>query len=388
MDEHVSHSQLSTFTTCSQKWAFRYLDGLRPRGLSSDPLRRGTLYHEGMNAAYMDWMRPGATIDRVVSAGAARVVEYGREHNAEHDDESIDLVCAMVRRSMQHILDAEFGRLVPVASELEFSLAIRGIRGIKMNGFIDAVMFSLTENVLFINEHKQTSNRVESVERRVAFDPQISTYVDALRAMLDSGRLSAALWPHGVEDARNVRVGPVVYNVARAAKPRVPRVLNDGTVSVAAIDTTPQMYQRALSAQKVPDWLTKFSDGPKAEKARQRWEALLEKQQLRLELLENNAGSYFARFEVYRSDNVMNEWRTDMVRTVRRLRRARRTLEVERSPSACAMPWSMKCEYSDLCLDRSDEHLRKALFSTQEERDAENESVDESNGEVDSRLGF
>lgn len=326
-----------------------------------------------MDAAYKMWIE-----DLPLDAIVQRIGELSADSDVPEAVEMFELVKGMATRAFSKIYEEDSAAgLIPIATEVPFEAPIydnagKRVNGVKIRGIIDALMYSRTSNLLITHEHKQAKLHVETIEKRIPFDPQISTYVDAARYLLDSGALDAVLWAHGVEDAKGVRVGPVVYNVARAAMPKTPKTNKDGTISVAQIDTLPEIYQEALQTQKNPTWYDKAlatGSPEKIEAAEQRYLELRRKQSALLEDLYSNVGSYFGRFDHFRSEREMNDWRRDLVKDVKRVRLAwLRDDEITRNPGNCSMPWSMSCEYSSICLDRQDESIRAALFTTPEER--------------------
>lgn len=379
----VTYSEVETFRTCPLKHHFRYRERLRLQR-SSARTRIGQAYHRGVEVGVLAGFRwifdtQGSAVDaaRVATAAGvtaaieqvdldwqavdASVRDEAREEAEREDAEARHVLPWMIEHYFSRT-SSDFVRYVPLAVERAFEVPIdhRGARGGPLwhAGVMDLAFFDLDFGDILLTDHKTVDVAPWNVERRVELDPQLAGYVAALRALQRRGKIEPLFpmtAPGGIEKAKT---GRVVYSVMRRARPETPRTNQDGTVSVAACDTTAALYAAAVEAQAEPEWLTKGREkgGARAAEVEERWKTLRAKQAVVLERLENQGDRYFARAEFWRDDDEIERWRREMYVEAARIRRADRDpSERTRSPGACTMPWSPPCEYRLVCLQDAPE---------------------------------
>lgn len=382
----VTYSEVETFRTCPRKHHYRYRERLRPNYTSSR-VRIGSAYHRGVEAGILaafarmaqehldEHQAALVAIGAGVEAATAQVrADYealdpdatdDARARAEADLEEANAVLPWMVGHYFRVTVTDFARLVPLGVERVFEVPIdhRGHRGGPLShaGIFDLVYFDREFGDLVLHDHKTVDVAPWNVERRVELDPQMAGYVAALRALQRRGKLAPLHPMTAAPDAiLKAPSGRVVYSVMRRARPEEPRVNQDGTVSVAACDTTAEAYERALAAQSEPEWLLKARaavEGPlsagwaRRETAEARWAEVRRKQQEQLDRLRGQGDRYFARCEYHRGDDEIEVWRREMYVEATRIRAADRDpAERTRSPGACTMPWSPPCEYRAICL--------------------------------------
>src|SRR5690606_30026520 len=108
-------------------------------------------------------------------------------------------------------------------------------------GVFDLVLRDIATNTIILHEHKTTRNEPESIARGLHFNPQVGGYMVALKKLVEQDPRLRELAP---------TIGQVCYNVLRRKIPTEPQVLKKGQVtSRADLDTTPEIYERALNEQ-------------------------------------------------------------------------------------------------------------------------------------------
>lgn len=389
----LTSSEVQTFRDCPHKWGLVYERGLRPK-VAPRALKFGGAVHKGLEEAIRFMGHPdfvGLSPEQLHDALAPRAHTainrefgewYKRRLAAGLDDEALmelaneaEETQATARWMVSHYLRkhaADWTNLVAVGVELPFQVRLRDRRGYHSPhtawaGVMDVVAYDRNVGDLVVFDHKTTSGDVSSVDRRVELDPQMGGYLYALRELLASGALkSSHREVQTILDLAaaggSVATGRVIYNVLKKKRPSEPKVNKDGTVSVAAIDTFPELYEAALAAQV------------------ERGKPIEAKQQDVLDRLRSKGDTFLSRREFFRSDDEVDRWRRETMVEARRVREAIRDEDARtRNPGHCTMPWSMACAYRAVCLDPdAPEHLehfevapRHAEVEAAKERDDE-----------------
>jgi len=379
----VTYSEVETFRTCPRKHHFRYRERLRLQR-SGARTRIGQAYHRGVEVGVLAGFRwiydaRGSNEDAArvaIAAGVTAAIEQvdldWKEVDASvRDDarEDAEREDAEARRVLPWMIEhyftrtaADFSRFVPLAVERVFEVPIdhRGARGGPLwhAGVMDLAVFDLDFGDILLTDHKTVEVAPWNVEKRLELDPQMAGYIAALRALQRRGKVEPLFpmtAPLGLDTAKT---GRVVYSVMRRARPEEPKINQDGTVSIAACDTTAALDAAAIEKQAEPGWLAKGSEegGARASEGEQGWRNLRLKQGALVERLEHQGDRFFARTEFWRSDEEIEQWRREMYVEAGRIRRADRDpSERTRSPGACTMPWSPPCEYRLVCLQDAPE---------------------------------
>lgn len=401
----VSNSEVGYARECLSKWGFVYGEGLKTI-IEPKPLLQGRVAHAGWGAGYetlqgvpvLEARRdPQGTLEEMLEAAqAAAKAEYDEhlrdrlakvsieqmDELAKEAEETMALEAWMVRHFFEATKD-DIGRMVPVAVEHPFTIAIPDRAGrrthLKLTSLgIDLVSFDTETGHLSVDEHKTMTATVDNIDRRLEMDPQTTGYVHALRYLTSlKGKTHAdSLWPaleaassmHGLHlYGPSMNTGLIRFNVQRKKIPGVPKTNLDGTISVADIDTLPELYEAALATQTdFATWGAKKRDQAKAAET---WAKLMEKQARVLENLQAKGDSFFLRREYHRTDLEVERWREEMWIDAARIRDARRDPKLRtRNPGNCTMPWSMRCRFHTLCLDPGNEEIRAREFTTREQR--------------------
>jgi hypothetical protein len=373
----ITNSELSSFRSCRQRWWFAYHELLRPRA-TPRPLSTGDCIHAGLAAAYR------LALSRQETGGTASSDEYvasamsgldlklkgymleayelvGQATTADEVDRVIEESTAIstdarssVSRFVQRFVAEDARQYSMVAVECPFTVRLRDAGGrarprIAFSGVMDLVVYDPVVGDYVLVEHKSTAGDATAAESKLDMDPQTTGYVYALREMIASAGFSGRLTP------QSAPVGRVLYNVVRKSPPSTPKVNLDGTVSVAAIDTTRDAYQAALDAQGEPEWYAKNPT-----KQAERWRELQEKQRMRLEGLPQSESRWLCRHETYHGAASVERWRREALAEAGLIRAGLRgDLAVTRNPSQCNMPWSPRCPYRSVCIEDGPEMRRE-----------------------------
>ncbi len=387
----VTNSETQAARNCMVLHGFAYADGLRPR-VAARPLSFGSAFHKGPEALYrtigtvphdevegIALERGLAAIDLALKTWLAKA-EAGNEPLQELYEYAAVAV-ADARWMFEHYVRTfrdDITRLVPLAVERAFDVPMRNVIGrivahLRYAGVWDLVAFDPEHGDIVIFDHKSTQGDISSIDRRVELDPQMAGYLYALREMLASDpesfiRAIGMMHPRAEEAITAIRgktatLGRVTYNVVRKKRPTTPNVNKDGTVSVAAIDTLPGLYEAALVAQGNPDWLDKAranvgAKGGEQKLAEQieRWDELKTKQTRLLDQLRAKGDTFIGRREFWRTGAEIERWRREAFVQAGLIRDAESNPLLRfRNPGHCTMPWSRPCVYRGICLDDSPE---------------------------------
>lgn len=360
----ITASEMQTARDCLQKHHFKYREKLRTK-VDAPALAIGSIFHRGMSAGLRaGWLdvaglsvdqrvakqTDAATsgIDDLVNKWMAKRIEHGRDLDFERLATEAEETAAMVKWMLGHYFHVTRGdleRLILVETETPFSVPLRDVRGrpvkhLISQGVRDAVFYDPTYNALDLHEHKTVGQNPRDIDRRAEMDPQTTTYINSLIEDLAAGRLKLATTGEPVP--RDAVVGRLSYNACKKKVPSTPKINQDGTVSVAAIDTLATMYVAALDEQanvrKIP---------------------VTEKQYAKAKELADKGDTFFARVEYQRTPAEIERWRREAFMDASRIREANRNPDARtRNPGHCSMAWSMKCEYRQLCLDPESVELR------------------------------
>lgn len=348
----VTDSELQAFRSCHRKHHYQYRERLRPM-IDGKALAIGSIFHSGMssglragwaNRSLPNEQRLAAeiaaaceNIDALVVAWASKIVEHGTGVDFEKLNTEVVKTAAMVKWMLTHYFIstvADLSNLVLVETEMAFRVDLHNKRGhvaphLKYEGVRDAVFYDPDYNQLVLHEHKTAGGDPRQIEKRVEMDSQTKGYLYALKQQ------RATMKAVDGTPMAGAHLGRVAYNVLRKSLPHAPKVNQNGAVSVAACDTTADMYADALreqvEARKIPVAI---------------------KQQEFLDGLRTRGDTRFARIEHHQTASEIETWRNDTVVDAARIREANRDPSKRtRNPGNCNMAWSLPCTYRSVCLD-------------------------------------
>lgn len=360
----VTTSEIQTHRDCPQKHDFQYRQRLRPL-TTGKALAVGHVFHHGMSKGLIagwvgvDGLTTDQRLTRQIEASIADVdaqlFEWCKEqvqhsHSARYDEiqEFADTSGIMIKFMLENYfrtMRRDLEQLVLVDTEHPFSVRVRDVLGrrlpIVFQGVRDALFYDPTYNALELHEHKTVSNLPEDIGRRAEMDPQTSGYLYALIEDRAGGGLK---FPDGKPVPGDAVLGRVAYNAVRKRAPATPKVNQDGSVSVAAIDTTVEIYMAALDEQQ-----------------KVRRIPVSDKQLELMHKLKTRGNTYCGRFEYQKTKAEIERWRSDTVVDASRIRLAATSPAARtRNPGHCNMPWSLPCTYRAVCLDDTPE--TRAMF--------------------------
>jgi len=324
-----SNSSLETFRRCATEYFFRYILLRKGRGKAA-ALRFGSLFHLALNAW---WRCNGDAFARLDAAfDAINAAAFADEFD------EFDLVKA---RCLIAGYTARWGaeEYESIGVELEFRLPIDDpeareseIDPCDLGGSIDVVARHRRERVRNV-EHKTTSSDISIGSNYwrhvVALDPQVSTYMNAARA----------LGFDPVDTLYDVIRKPSILPLL--ATPEESKKYTKPTKS----DPTPRLYANQREHDETPE---------------EYGERLTED-------IAKNPSRYFARMPIVRLPEDDAAHARDVVGTVRLIQFAKREDVYPRSPGACER-YGRLCEYHDVCsgITTIDDDSR---FETNERKD-------------------
>lgn len=338
----VTQSELSTFRTCRKKWDFRYRQALIPLR-TPKPLTVGAHFHHALRALYRAIQLGARSLDDMLKVTRSELAQLAHEHQASLLDAYVDagpdersrillemesagreaaVAVEMYVRTFG-VSDAEEYEVLAVERTFEVPLGDGRSHGM-LAGQIDLALRHRRSGIVWLGEHKTTSGSAADLDARLDLDGQVRAYLYAMRSLFPGEEL-----------------GGVILNATRKRAPAVPKVNKDGRVSVAACDTTRDIYLAALEAQE---------RGGVAITAAQRDFA---------ETLPWSTARWITRHEVYIPPAHVDEWVAEARADLRLLRAssdgAKRALPITRNPASCTLPWTRPCAYREICVDDSPE---------------------------------
>lgn len=302
----LTHSEIGMLHACPWKHGLRFERQLDPVGFDdAGALRTGTLMHAALADVYrtiqrMQLVRVAPSKDQLLAVAVATLAKKREEEAGlfigdfadealERLDDDLATARGCIELFVEHIALRNAERYDVIAVEMPFRVPLltpKGRRwGDELEGVMDLVLRDRALGTIVLGEHKSTAGEAHAYETRLQHDTQAPLYTYAL------GHIFGEL-------AR----GEVVLNVVRKTAPRAPSINADGTVSIAAVDTTRAKYEAACAAQGEPVWLLEaravLAEGERVlegkaldkarereAKARERWAEIQMKQRLRAESL-------------------------------------------------------------------------------------------------------
>ncbi len=188
-----SHSRLSAFEQCRQKYKFRYIDHI-PEKEKTIEAHLGTMVH-----ATLEWLYMEAKEDRLPSLDDV-MLYYSRNWLTNYQDFKI------VKKNMtdkdyfnkgvQFLIDY-YNRYAPFQEntldlEKEVFIDLDEEGNYKLKGFIDRLCFNMETQEYEIHDYK-TSNTLPPQEKLDA-DRQLALYSIAVREMFPEGKKVKLIW--------------------------------------------------------------------------------------------------------------------------------------------------------------------------------------------------
>lgn len=379
----VTHSERQTFRDCALRWSYAYLELLRPERVH-EALRWGSLLHLVVARSTLVAMefyakRPHLGPRQVAEYAAVQAVcmmdeELGRMMKAANDlpdgasesmHEEIDEARPWLMFQAAHYHEVTWRDWMDhrvIGVELPFEVPLRDVRGrviphVTYAGMIDLLVLHEPTGRVLVQDLKGMQT-FSGMERKLQLDEQTTGYLWAARELHRAGKL-VTLVPPGLTDASFCGVAFNMVRKAAPAEPKINRVkkadcayalepdveykrikaLEDldgvprGRVSVAACDTLPGVYERALSSQMEDRQMSVESD-----------------QTAMLERLRGKGDTFFMRVESVRTDRDLARWCAEFLQDQVRMRAcARNHSLITRNPGSCTRPGSAGCSYQPLC---------------------------------------
>ncbi len=425
----VTNSEVSTFRQCRARHGFAYIDLLRPL-VTPMPLAWGDLYHHGAEvgwqAAWRDTEASTETrLQLALGAAPVAIAERAAKHIKTIEETSFeehvdkDALCSETEESAKvaswsvgHYFQQARGDLsmVPLLIEGSFQAQIptaAGVGGLLASaGKMDLLLWDRELGRIVVQDHKGIGSDVHGIEKRLELDTQLVGYVCGAKALLKAlrtpGDIDKALQTTqaaklvAAKDWGNLMgatVGSIAYNVVRRKMPNRPHLnllkksqclipeqfalLREqeadgnprGEVSVAAIDTLPEIYQQALEAQ-IMDRSLPATD----------------KQQALLAKLRASGDTYFTQIEYFKGADAIERWRQELWVEAKRMRQAERDpAQRTRNPLACTLPSSPRCPYATVCLTPNDPAAQRGYrVAKSKHEELTNGNSDEPSGQEES----
>jgi hypothetical protein len=223
-----SHSNISCFRECPQKWRYRYLEKLRPRRTAL-PLRRGSLLHEALEEHYAGrkWLKPIKAYEK----------EY-RTLTPEEKEEYGDLP-GDARRIMEgyfrhwddsdwEVVGTEVDAVVELADGMPFRLIID-------------LVFRAPDGSLWIMDHKTVANFQDT--KYLFIEPQLPRYFWSTLRLTEEQHVE--LFGEVLDFERDLR--GVIFNEISTTAPTPPEVLKSGELTRRKnLRCDPHTYRQAI----------------------------------------------------------------------------------------------------------------------------------------------
>lgn len=228
----LSHSKMNTFNRCPQKYKYRYVDKYIPEDyVRPKNMVWGSFMHHLLEQYFKCLKRGYDTPIQLVTYPLDTVDAYCDEHPEVDEYEIREEVIAIFRNYVLEYWERDAKELEVVETEMKFDIPIYDPEGEEsgmfLTGYIDAIVKDKLTGDLYVMEHKTTANSIEARTQNLVLDDQVSLYCLAMQQL-------------------GYNVKGVIYDVIRKKIPSVPKVLKNGKLSTAQIDTTVRVYHQAI----------------------------------------------------------------------------------------------------------------------------------------------
>lgn len=245
MTIQISISEMQTYLRCGRQWNYTspHREGLRRLGLPNLDLHTGSIVHAGL-AAPVFGRNPMEEIDRYINAEMSRIEREYKDSIGTglsfQEKASLEGSHQLAKGMVSHyFLHYGIDAVQPykfLAAEFPFRIPCE-LPGVDEPIFFVGTIDGLLEDPhggLYILENKSFSR--ETDVKWLKTSPQFVWYTWAMSFLL------------------NTKIKGVLYNGLRKKLPTVPRVLKNGMLSVASIDTTVETYRATLLSHHGSDW--------------------------------------------------------------------------------------------------------------------------------------
>jgi hypothetical protein len=303
-DQHrLTNSQIGTFRTCQRREYYSYRLGVRPEG-HSKALRFGTMMHFGI-----ELHAKGMPVDdacRAVSDYYNGIMYSGVANPRDIEIEHMQVV-ALLNGYFQYWRGnsrSDIGVVHDTATERQFELKVPYQKWV-FAGKIDGIV-ALANGQAAIRETKTTSEDMSPESDYVAklrIDNQISGYVLAAKSL-------------------GFQIDTILYDIIK--KPGI----------------------RPLSA--TPEESRKYTkEGKLYANQRETDESASDYYDRLWADITTNPDKYYARYNIPRTDDDLNEWREEIIDTMKEMQVAYQKDRKSRNTSACLA--FGRCPYLDVC---------------------------------------
>lgn len=338
-------SRLRVLRTCLRAHYYRY--GLELAGVETDSMRFGTVSHRALEYWYIAW-RDGA--DRLPAA------------LAQIDAADVSDVDRIRLRTLVTAYEARWGsqpwEVLGVEVEFRFMLGDHVIAG-----KIDAIIRDVTNNTVWVVEHKTTSTDAapgSAYWERLALDSQVSIYIDGA-AMLGY-EVAGCIYdvirrpridrlPATPVESRRYTLGKGCKACGGSAGGKRGVVRGRGTYEVVG-PAAGQRIENPCADCNATGW----TEEPKLyEKQRAEDEPLDAFAERLIETIADAPDDYLIRGQVVRLDDELPAMRQDVIDAIELAERGL----TPRNPEAC-LRYGRLCDYFPICAGRSsvDDHPR------------------------------
>lgn len=214
----ISHSQAKSYLTCRRKWQLERVYSRKYK----DYFTIGKLVHAGV-ALYYNNIKDG-TQHSIVDELAAVATQMLEESPGQEESIKQCLADATIYVMNYANFAKEHDNFKPLEIEKDYVVELDAELKTACRIIIDGLVEDENGD-LYILEHK-TPARIE--ESHLPMDTQVTLYAALVEGML--GR----------------PVVGIIYNMIRKKTPSAPKILQNGGLSSAAIDTTAEIYKQSI----------------------------------------------------------------------------------------------------------------------------------------------
>jgi hypothetical protein len=378
--ETLTNSRAKALRRCPRLHYYSYELGRRPikKGVA---LSFGTLFHNGLEAWWLAWLGGGSGIEPVMNGYDAIAAGKSDELDPIHDIRAEELLRGYDLRWRD-----EMKRYVVIAVESKFEAPVLNpasghkSRTFRLSGKIDALVHDLGTDEHLLVEHKTTSLDLSPGSDywlRLRMDGQVSQYVDGLRASLGI-EVSRCLYDVARRPQLQQKLATLKesrkYTKGKGCKECGGKAGQRGEGEVFnEEDADPEMWPCAACDG------TGWTEPPRLYSGQREHDEPLDEYRLRLRAhIAEYPNAYYARGDVVRLDEELDEYRSDIWQLALMLRARQRAgadmgeRAWPRNPDACEQ-FGRRCEYWPVCTGAAsidDEHLFQTVNPHEELTDA------------------